>query len=77
MSTGFLTGVGGVARRHRTRGNTGGPVLRGVAALGFAFEADAVLGVGGAHSTDCTDRTTKPAGREGALVRGASRRAKG
>ena len=36
MSTGFLTGVGGVARRHRTRRNTGGPVRRGVAALTFA-----------------------------------------
>jgi len=33
MTTGSLTGVWGVARRHRTRGNTGGPALRGVAAL--------------------------------------------
>jgi hypothetical protein len=37
MSTGFPTGVGGVARRHRARRNTGGPVLRGVVALTFAL----------------------------------------
>ena len=35
------------------------------------------MGVGGAHSTAWTCRTTEPAGREGALVRGASQRAKG
>jgi RNA-directed DNA polymerase len=35
------------------------------------------VGVGGAHSTVWTCRTTEPAGREGALVRGVSRRAKG
>ena len=35
------------------------------------------MGVGGAHSTAWTCRTTKPAGREGALVRGARRRVKG
>ena len=35
------------------------------------------MGVGGAHSTVWTCRTTEPAGREGALVRGASQRAKG
>jgi RNA-directed DNA polymerase len=35
------------------------------------------VGVGGAHSTVWTCRTTEPAGREGALVRGASQRAKG
>ena len=35
------------------------------------------MGVGGAHSTVWTGRTTEPVGREGALVRGVSRRAKG
>ena len=35
------------------------------------------MGVGGAHSTVCTGRTTQPVGREGALVRGASQRVKG
>jgi len=35
------------------------------------------VGVGGAHSTVWTGRTTEPVGREGALVRGVSRRAKG
>ena len=35
------------------------------------------MGVGGAHSTVWTCRTTEPTGREGALVRGASQRAKG
>src|SRR2546426_11908185 len=35
------------------------------------------MGVGGAHSTVWTGRTTEPTGREGALVRGVSRRAKG
>jgi len=33
MITGSLTGVGGVARRHRAWGNTGGPPRRGVATL--------------------------------------------
>ncbi len=33
MTTGSLTGVWGVARRHRAWRNTGGPSLRGVAAL--------------------------------------------
>jgi len=33
MTMGSLTGVGGVARRHRTQRNTGGPARRGVAAL--------------------------------------------
>src|SRR5262249_60619446 len=37
----------------------------------------AMLGVGGAHSTVGTGRTTEPVGREGALVRGASQRVKG
>ena len=37
MTPRSLTGVGGVARRHRTRRNTGGPALRGVAALTSAF----------------------------------------
>ena len=37
MTTGSLTGVMGVARRHRARRNTGGPPLRGVAALSSAF----------------------------------------
>jgi hypothetical protein len=32
-----LTGVVGVARRHRARGNTGSPARRGVAALTSAF----------------------------------------
>jgi RNA-directed DNA polymerase len=36
-----------------------------------------VLGVGGVHSTDQTHQTTELVGREGTLVRGASRRAKG
>lgn len=36
MTTGSLTGVWGVARRHRARCNTGGPALRGVAALALA-----------------------------------------
>ena len=40
-------------------------------------EAKAAVGVGGAHSTARTCRTTQPAGREGALVRGATRRVKG
>jgi hypothetical protein len=31
MTAGSLTGVVGVARRHRARGNAGDPVLRGVA----------------------------------------------
>ena len=35
------------------------------------------MGVGGAHSTVWTGRTTEPVGREGALVRDVSRRAKG
>ena len=35
------------------------------------------MGVGGAHSTVWTGRTTEPVGREGALVRGASQRGKG
>lgn len=34
MTTGSLTGVVGVARRDRTRRNTGGPLRRGVATLG-------------------------------------------
>jgi hypothetical protein len=33
MTAGPLTGVGGVARRHRAWRNTGAPSLRGVAAL--------------------------------------------
>jgi hypothetical protein len=33
MTTGSLTGVGGVARRHRAWRNTGGPLRRGVATL--------------------------------------------
>jgi hypothetical protein len=33
MTAGSLTGVMGVARRHRARRNTGGPPLRGVAAF--------------------------------------------
>jgi hypothetical protein len=41
------------------------------------FGAGATAGVGGAHSTVWTGRTTEPAGREGALVRGARQRAKG
>ena len=32
-----LTGVGGVARRHRARRNTGGPSSRGVATLASPF----------------------------------------
>src|SRR6266511_3929969 len=41
------------------------------------FGTGAALGVGGARSTVGTGRTTQPAGREGALVRGASQRVKG
>ena len=37
MTAGSLTGVVGVARRHRARRNAGDPVLRGVAALTSAF----------------------------------------
>ena len=33
MTTGSLTGVMGVARRHRARRNTGGPSSRGAATL--------------------------------------------
>jgi hypothetical protein len=33
MTAGSLTGVGGVARRHRAWRNTGGPSSRGVATL--------------------------------------------
>jgi len=36
MRTGSLTGVGGVARRHRAQRNTGGPLRRGVAPLASA-----------------------------------------
>ena len=43
----------------------------------FRFQAEAALGVGGVHSTVGTHRTTEPVGREGTLVRGVSRRAKG
>jgi hypothetical protein len=37
MIAGSLTGVVGVARRHRARRNAGDPVLRGVAVLTSAF----------------------------------------
>ena len=37
MTAGSLTGVVGVARRHRARRNAGDPVLRGVAVLTSAF----------------------------------------
>jgi hypothetical protein len=37
MTTGSLTGVGGVARRHSAGRNTGAPSLRGVATLTFAL----------------------------------------
>ncbi len=37
MTMGSLTGVRGVARRHRTGRNTGAPAWRGVAALTPAF----------------------------------------
>jgi hypothetical protein len=37
MTAGSLTGVGGVARRHRAWRNTGGPSPRGVATLDSAF----------------------------------------
>ena len=36
MTAGSLTGVGGVARRHRARRNTGDPSSRGVASLASA-----------------------------------------
>ncbi len=36
MLTGSLTGVWGVARRHRAGRNTGGPALRGVTTLVLA-----------------------------------------
>ena len=38
MTAGSLTGVWGVARRHRAERNTGGPARRGVAALSSASE---------------------------------------
>ena len=37
MTAGSLTGVVGLARRHRARRNAGDPVLRGVAALTSAL----------------------------------------
>jgi hypothetical protein len=37
MTMRSLTGVGGVARRHRAGRNTGAPAWRGVAALTSAF----------------------------------------
>jgi len=37
MTAESLTGVMGVARRHRAQRNTGGPALRGVAALTSDF----------------------------------------
>jgi len=40
MTTGSLTGVRGVARRHRAWRNTGVPSLRGVAALRSAFRRE-------------------------------------
>jgi len=40
MTTGSLTGVVGVARRHRARRNAGGPALRGVAALTPAWRQE-------------------------------------
>jgi hypothetical protein len=40
MTTGSLTGVWGVARRHRAWGNTGSPALRGVAALTLAIRRE-------------------------------------
>jgi hypothetical protein len=40
MTAGSLTGVMGVARRHRAWRNTGGPALRGVAALASAFRRE-------------------------------------
>src|SRR5919106_1468175 len=43
----------------------------------FCVQREAAVGVGGAHSTVSIRRTTKPAEREGALVRGATRRVKG
>src|SRR2546428_4720439 len=45
--------------------------------LHFRGSAEAALGVGGVHSTDWTHQTTELVGREGTLVRGVSRRAKG
>jgi RNA-directed DNA polymerase len=45
--------------------------------LHFRVSAEAALGVGGVHSTDWTHQTTELVGREGTLVRGVSRRAKG
>ena len=43
----------------------------------FRCRAEAVLGVGGVHSTVCTHQTTERVGREGTLVRGVSQGAKG
>src|SRR2546428_10673327 len=45
--------------------------------LHFRGSAEAAMGVGGVHSTDGTHQTTELVGREGTLVRGVSRRAKG
>jgi hypothetical protein len=38
MTTESLTGVRGVARRHRAQRNTGGPSRRGVASLASAWQ---------------------------------------
>ena len=40
MTAGSLTGVVGVARRHRARRNAGDPALRGVAALTLAWRQE-------------------------------------
>ncbi len=52
-------------------------MLRGGRGSHFRLEAEAALGVGGVHSTGWIHQTTELVEREGTLVRGASRRAKG
>src|SRR5918996_1620374 len=76
MSTGSLTGVVGVARRHRAWRNAGAPVARGRGSH-LRFSAEAAPGVGGVHSTGWIHQTTELVEREGTLVRDASRRAQG
>ena len=74
----------GIAHRGKGRGTSTQSMAqhgRPMAARGRdpqrCKDGAAAVGVGGAHSTVWTCRTTEPAGREGALVRGVSRRAKG
>ena len=74
----------GIAHRGRGRGTPaqsmaqhGSPIAARGRGPHFRFETEAALGVGGVHSTGWTGRTTELVGREGTLVRGVPRRAKG